>query len=153
MTYNEVPNHIENTERQTEGIYWKYRKIIGHQHTPVGHKDRNGSKHNVDIEWETGEITTEPLAFVAEDAAVDLALYAKEHDLLENPRWKRFRNLAKTEKKILRLVKQAKLRSFRIAPKFKYGLKFPEIIMRQWSLIEGMVTIIGRMLANSRCLN
>ena len=44
-----------------------YRCILGHQHTPPGHPDQNGSKYNVKMEWEVGEITHEPLSFLAKD--------------------------------------------------------------------------------------
>ena len=68
----------------------------------------------------------EPLDFIAEDAKLDLAVYAKENDLLDKPGWIRFRDLAKNEKKTLRLIKQARLRSFQTAPKYMYGFKIPK---------------------------
>ena len=40
-----------------------------------GHKDRNGSEYNVEVEWQTGSIITEPLDLIASDPAVDLAIY------------------------------------------------------------------------------
>ena len=61
--------------------------------------------------------TSETLAFIASDAEVDLAIYAKENNLLDKPGWMRFRTIAGREKKLLRLVKQVRLRSFRTAPK------------------------------------
>ena len=126
MSYNEILNHIERDNTDDDGTFWKYRRIISHQHTPRGHKDRDGSEYNVEVEWETGDVTTEPLSFIAEDAKVDLAIYAKANDLLDKPGWIRFRDIAKNEKKMLRLVKQARLRSFRTAPKYMYGFQIPK---------------------------
>ena len=40
------------------------------------------SKYNVQVGWETGEITFEPLSIIAADDPVTCAAYAKEHDLL-----------------------------------------------------------------------
>ena len=77
------------------------------------------------MEWENGEITTEPLSVIAADDPVTCAIYAQEHDLLDIEGWKRFRNLAKREKHFLRQVKQAKLRSYRSAPKYKFGYQIP----------------------------
>ena len=78
MTYNEILNHIERDNNDDDGTYWKYRRIVSHQHTPRGNKDRNGSEYNVEVEWETGDVTTEPPDFIAEDAKLDLAVYMQK---------------------------------------------------------------------------
>ena len=52
-------------------------------------------------------------------------MYAKKNNLLDEPGWKRFRRITKREDQIERLVQQAKLRSFRTSPKFKFGYKIP----------------------------
>ena len=44
--------------------------------------DWTGSIYNVQVEWETGEITFEPLSIIAADDPVTCAAYAKENDLL-----------------------------------------------------------------------
>ena len=126
MIYNEILNHIERDNNDDDGTYWKYSRIVSHQHTPRGNKDRNGSEYNVEVEWEIGDVTMEPLDFIAEDVKLDLAVYAKENDLIDKPGWIRFRDLAKNEKKTLRLIKQARLRSFQTAPKYMYGFKIPK---------------------------
>jgi hypothetical protein len=77
------------------------------------------------IEWETGETTTEPLSVIAASDPVTCAIYAKDKNLLEAPGWKRFKPIAKREKKFLRMVNQAKLRSYNTAPKYKYGFEVP----------------------------
>ena len=50
-----------------------------------------GSKYNVKMLWETGEITYEPLDFLARDIPVELARFAMDNDLLDKPGWKRFK--------------------------------------------------------------
>ena len=84
-----------------------------------------GSEYNVKIAWETGEITYEPLDLMANQIPVDLALYAKNNNLLYKPGWKRFKRLGRRDKQIMRLVKQAKLRSYRLRPKYKFGYEVP----------------------------
>jgi hypothetical protein len=78
------------------------------------------------VEWENGEITTEPLSVIAADDPVTCAIYAREHDLLDVEGWKRFRNLAKREKHFLRLVKQSKMKSYRQSTKYKFGYRIPK---------------------------
>ena len=85
------------------------------------HPNWKGSKYNVMVEWENGEITSEPLAIIAKDDPVTCALYAKDNDLLKLDGWKHFKGIAKRQKKLLRMVNQAKLCSFREAPRYKYG--------------------------------
>ncbi|MEC8171189.1 MAG: reverse transcriptase domain-containing protein, partial [Candidatus Thermoplasmatota archaeon] len=78
------------------------------------------------MEWENGEITPEPLSIIAKDAPVACAIYARDNNLLDTPGWKRFRKIAKNQKKLLRMANQAKLRSFRTAPKYMYGYEIPK---------------------------
>ena len=49
--------------------------------------------YNVLIEWESGEITWEPLQLIASDDPVTCALYAKEKDLLNKTGRKRFKQI------------------------------------------------------------
>jgi len=77
------------------------------------------------IEWENGEITSEPLSVIAADDPVTCALYAKENDLLNQEGWKWFRGIARCDKKLLHMANQAKLHSYRTAPKYKYGYEVP----------------------------
>ena len=59
------------------------------------------------------------------DDEVTVAKYAKEKGLLETRGWKQLKRLANRTIKLDRLIKQAKLRSFRTAPKYMYGFKIP----------------------------
>jgi hypothetical protein len=77
------------------------------------------------VEWENGEIMTEPLSVIAANNLVTCANYANEHDLLDIKGFKHFRNMAKREKHFLQLVKQAKLRSYSSGPKYKLGYQIP----------------------------
>ena len=77
------------------------------------------------IEWETGEITSEPLSIIAADAPVCCATYAMDNKLLQDPSWRRFKGIAKRHGKYLREINQAKLKSFRHAPKYQYGYEVP----------------------------
>ena len=55
---------------------YRFRAIIGHQGPLLASDpDRKGSKYNVQVEWETGEITFEPLSIIAADDPVTCAAY------------------------------------------------------------------------------
>ena len=62
---------------------YRFRAIIGHEGPLLASDpDWKGSKNNVQVEWETGEITFEPLSIITADDPVTCAAYAKENDLL-----------------------------------------------------------------------
>ena len=50
---------------------YRFRAIIGHQGPLLASDpDWKGSKYNVEVEWETGEIAFEPLSIIAADDPV-----------------------------------------------------------------------------------
>ena len=81
MSYVQILDHLDQQDQQ-EDLYL-YMAITGHQ-GPLSPQDENykGSKYNVMVERETGEITDEPLSLIAADDPVTCAEYAKTHDLL-----------------------------------------------------------------------
>jgi hypothetical protein len=82
--------------------------------------------YNIMVEWEIGEITTEPLQIIAADDPVTCAIYAKDNNLLDLPGWKRFKSIAKRQKKFTCMINQAKIKSCTTSPKFKYGFEVPK---------------------------
>ena len=52
-------------------------------------------------------------------------IYGIDNKLLDLIGWKKFKTLAKREKKMLRMVSQAKLRLYNHAPKYKFGFLIP----------------------------
>jgi hypothetical protein len=85
-----------------------------------------GSIYNVCAEWENGEITNEPMTTNAADDPVTCAIYAKDNNLLDVPSWKRFKSIARRQQHMFCMANQAKLRSFHLAPKYKYGFEIPQ---------------------------
>ena len=77
------------------------------------------------VEWETGEVKTEPLFIIAADNPVTCAIYGKANDLLELDGWSRSKKIAKRHKKLFCMANQAKLRSFGLSLRYKYGFKIP----------------------------
>ena len=124
ISYNEILHMIEKDETE-EGL-WRFKSITGHQ-GPLSKSDKayNGSRFNVLVHWENGESTYEPLHIIAADDPISCAIYAKENNLLEEEGWKRFKRLAKRQKKLVRLMNQAKLQSFRTKPVYMFGHLVP----------------------------
>lgn len=125
ITYNQLLQYLSHDDENE--VVWKFRRIVSHQ-GPLRpeHPDYKGSMYNVMVEWETGEVTSEPLQIIAADDPVTCAIYAKDNGLLDKPGWKKFKSIAKRQKKFTRMVNQAKLKSYSSSPKYKYGFEVPK---------------------------
>ena len=115
ITYSQLLHHLEQAEEQdnsSDQELYKFRAIIGHKGL-LKATDSNwkGSKWNVQIEWETGEITFEPLSVIAADDPITCAACVKEKNLYNLDGWKRFRHLIKKEKQLTRAIKQSKIKT------------------------------------------
>jgi hypothetical protein len=86
MSYNDP---LSSLEEDGENIVWKFKCMSAHQ-GPLMPKDKdwNGSAYNVMVEWENGEITTEPILIIAADNPVSCAIYARDNNLLDVDGWK-----------------------------------------------------------------
>ena len=60
------------------------------------------------MEWETGEITLDPLSVIAADDPITCAAYAEDQNLYSLDGLKRFRHIIKKEKPLTRVIKQSK---------------------------------------------
>ena len=133
ISYSQLLEHLENAQDHDMGMdqeLYRFRAIIGHQGPLLGSDpDWKGSKYNVQVEWETGEITFEPLSIIAADDPVTCAAYAKENDLLALEGWHRLRSLAKKDKVLTIAIKQSKIRQVRRSQTYMFGYLIPRNYM------------------------
>ena len=124
VTYNQVLQKLEKDDGDLGE--WKFKAITSHD-GPLSQSSTqyNGSKWNVRVEWENGEITWEPLGIIAKSDPITCAIYAKENGLLDTPGWVQFKKLARRQKKLIRMANQAKLKSFRHSSVYKFGVQVP----------------------------
>ena len=125
MSYVQILDHLDQQEQQED--LFKFRAITGHE-GPLSPQDENykGSKYNVMVEWETGEITDEPLSLIAADDPVTCAEYAKKHDLLHLDGWKKLKHIAKNQKQLTRAINQSKIRQVRRSAVYQFGFLIPK---------------------------
>ena len=126
MTYNDIMECIKRETSEDGGTLWRFCDIIEHELTPIGHKNRLGSSGNLILKWENGSIGLIPLTQALKDIPVETALYADKHNLLKEEGFKRFKQFAKRKKMAKRLIKQAKLRSYRESPRYKFEYQVPQ---------------------------
>ena len=153
IEYNQIIDqinaHIDDDLNDDGEQVWHFRTITAHQ-GPLRPDDPKykGSPWNVLVEWETGESTYEPLHIIAKDDPVTCAIYAKDNNLLEEPGWKRFKQIAKRQKRMLRELNQAKLSQVRRAVKFKFGYEVPRDYKDAYALTLKTVTQSSKMPSN-----
>ena len=126
MSYNQLMYYIQkgtDAEEDPDSLF-KFREIVAHQgpleSTDPDHK---GSKYNVMVEWESGEVTYEPLRLISKDDPNTCAVYAKKHDLLDTTGWKHLKRYAKTSKRLIRAVKQSRIRQVRASARYQHGFQ------------------------------
>ena len=146
VTYNQILDFIEEDDGY-DGV-WKFEEIIDHygpiadtksnREHPDPKKRFRGSKYNMLIRWTTGEQTWEPFKSDRKDDEgnpiglwysdpVTCALYWDMKGMIGQPglSFPALRKMAKTQKRLLRHVNQAKLHSFRHKPIYMYGVLVP----------------------------
>jgi hypothetical protein len=122
----EILSHIASDESEGTSVL-KFKRITAHEGPLIRTSpDWKGSSYNVMMEWENGKSTSEPLTVIAAADPIICAICAKDNDLLEVDGWKRFKAISKRQGKLLRMVNQAKLRSYHTAPKYQYGYGVPK---------------------------
>ena len=116
MSYNQLMDYIQKgteAEEDPDSLF-KFRDIVAHQGPlEATDPDHKGSKYNVTVEWESGEVTYEPLTLISKDDPITCAVYAKKHDLLDATGWKHLKRYAKTSKRLIRAVKQSRIHQVR----------------------------------------
>ena len=129
MSYNQLMDYIQKGTDAEEDpdSFFKFRDIVAHQ-GPLESTDPNhkGSKYNVMVEWESGEVTYEPLTLISKDDPITCAVYAKKHDLLDTTGWKHLKRYAKTSKRLIRAVKQSRIRQVRASARYQHGFQVPK---------------------------
>ena len=103
-----------------------YRAIIGHDGPLKPSSDKyKGSVWNLLIHWEDDSQTWEPLTIIGKDDPVSVAAYGKANNLLDEYGWKRFKAIARREKKLKRMLKQARIAPGKRVPRYKFGVQIP----------------------------
>ena len=89
----------------------------------------SNSKIEVEVLWDNGETSWEPLAVIRKDDPVTLAKCARDRKLQDQRGWKWARKITKNEKKFVRMMKSMKAsnkpKKKQFGPKYKFGVEVP----------------------------
>jgi hypothetical protein len=128
ITYAKHLEYIEKNEAEEDypKRIWKFWTIIGHQGPlMVTEPKYKGSRYNVQVKWETRETTFEPLSVISDDDPITCAIYSKKTGLLNQQGWKHLKPYVRSHSRLIRNIKQSKVRQFRRSVKYKFGYQLP----------------------------
>ena len=129
MSYNQLMDYIQKGTDGEEDLdlLFKFKDILAHQ-GPLESTDPNhkGSKYNVMVEWEPGEVTYEPLTLISKEDPNNCAVYAKKRDLLDTTGWNHHKRHAKISKRPIRAVKQSRIHQVRASARYQHGFQVPK---------------------------
>ena len=111
MSYNQLMEYIQ--KGTDPDSLFRFRDIVAHQGP-------------LEVEWESGEVTYEPLTLISKDDPLTFAVYAKKHDLLDITGWKHLKRYAKTSKRLIRAVKQSMICQVRASARYQHGFQVPK---------------------------
>ena len=119
MTYNDILNLVEAQVSEEEDDHaWSFEAILDHRQKKHG-------IFEILVLWTTGEETWEPLTWIGSQDPITIAKYAKEHGLLDQAGWKRYKRYVDKDKKFIRMVQQIHAVKSRSEPKIKFGVEVP----------------------------
>ena len=127
VSYNELCDLVaEQHDKEEAGDLFGFRETLNHE-GPMRPSDPNykGSSYNVEVLWDDGTKTWEPLAVMISCDPATLAAYAKEHDLLKKPGWKKLNKIARRAKVLRRMLNASKRKQRFNEVTYKFGVRVP----------------------------
>ena len=89
---------LSREQDDDEDRSWTFDKVLAHR------TGQNG-KIEVEILWDNGETSWEPLVFMRKQDPITLTQYTKDRKLTNQRGWKWAKKLANREKKLIRMLK------------------------------------------------
>jgi hypothetical protein len=120
LTYEEIINMINKPQEDGDQL-WTFDRILDHRLIKYDGKQIM----EVEVLWDTGEKSWEPLNIIKTDDPVTVAQYVKERNLMDKPYWKWANRYIKNPKRFLRLCRQISLAKKKQGPMYKFGIKVP----------------------------
>ena len=127
-----------DTGQHEDRIYNSSLSRITEVHTDPEYLGSSYS-YNLLIEWETGEMTWEPLCNIIADDRYSCAAYAKKFDLLDTQGLKQLQRHARTAKRLSELLRNQSTDKTRYPGDISMDGKFQGIMLMPYNLMFRMV--------------
>ena len=117
--YQDLIQHLMKMNKDGD-TYWSFEEILDHKKC----KQRNSGGWQLLIRWSNGEETWQTLNSIRSDSPLDVAKYARDHQLLDIKEFKWCNKILKRERRYVCLSKLRKGDGKR----FKFGIKIPKTV-------------------------
>jgi len=128
IDYLAVCDLVEQEKAKEEGDMdqpWTFKEILAHKGLLTKHSPNwKHSKYNVQVLWDDGSTTWEPLNVICKDDPVTCAKYGQEHNLMDLPGWKFMPKEARRRRRVQLRANKAKSKGRR-NNRYKFGVKIP----------------------------
>ena len=111
-------NGQDNQEQATEDVVFQFRDVVIHEgpFSSNNNPDYKGSRWNVLVDWETGEMIFEP------PTPTITIVYGKKHDVLNELGWKHFKHFVKISECLIQAAKQqSRIKQLSFFVKYNFG--------------------------------
>jgi hypothetical protein len=129
LSDNVVLDHSDRDNKNADSkseSFCSFQQIDEHQEAILEEETKFvAATTMVIVELETGETSYQSRDIIATEGLVNCEVYAKRNVLLDKYGLKRFKRHAQDDKKLERFAIQAKLRSYRCKPFWKFGVRVP----------------------------
>ena len=117
LEYNDLINLINARDEDGDNLH-SFNAILDHR--------RKSRKWEVQVQWDDGDVTWEPLTDMRLYDMITLSKYAHDNDLTTIDGWKWAKNKTKNPQKFLRLAKIFKSQIQPPGPRYKFGIRIPK---------------------------
>ena len=87
---------------------------------------KRGNKYILQVRWDNGDVTWEPMKELKECDPLTLAKYAHDKNIVDLPGWKWARQYKRNPKRFVRLAKIYKAIKKASRKKYKFGIEVPQ---------------------------
>ena len=125
IAYNELSDLIaeqHDAEARGESDYFRFIDILHHRTAKIKGKQ---PLIEVLVLWEDGSKTWQDLTSIFKDDPVTVAKYAKDHNLLDVPRWKRCKKIARCAKMLQQMINNLRYHQSHTAIHYKFAVQIP----------------------------
>jgi hypothetical protein len=100
-----------------------FSKISSHKKVTNKDPDYKGSMYNLEIDWDNGETSWEPLKTIFRDDPMSVYAHATDNDLLQTDGWKKIGRMKRNVKFMKRMINASKARKHDV--RYKFGIRIP----------------------------
>ena len=129
MDYDEIIRQLTHIEDEGDDR-WEIEEILDHKWNP-----KKKGRLLILIKWKAlEEPSWEPMEIIKEDDPITLAEYAKDHNLLEQTKWKWAKRYLQFKKRSINHLTKVYAKKNKSGPKYQFGEQVPRTVKEAYDI-------------------